>query len=210
MQLRYAAIIILGLMAVLGISGCATVVVNGFRETEGSPGLEVRSRSSSLEGSYIGNTEIEGNKYARIVILEPRAVCDDQSQIEMLLPLSSEKVARPLLKEFRQPETEKGKLVTIRLDVFDKSKAGELTKAESWQGHPDIIIFRHEMKDPPTLLYRFGPAPADLRDEGIENDLKWVCRSRSAYFSSIALLPFAVVFDVITFPMQLLIIALGH
>ncbi len=210
MQFRHAEKIILVLIAALGISGCATVVVNGFRETEGSPGLEVRSRSSSLEGRYIGNTEIQGNQYARIVILEPRAVCDDRSQIEMLLPLSPDKVARPLLKESRQPVTEKGKPVTIRLDIFDKLKAGELIKAESWQGYPDIIIFRHEMEDPPTVLYRFGPAPADLRDEGIENDLKWVCRSHFAYVSSIALLPFAVAFDVVTFPVQLLIIALGH
>jgi uncharacterized protein YceK len=210
MKCKHVTKIMIVIIVFLGTSGCATVVVNGFRETEGSPSLEVRSRSSSLDGSYIGNVEIDGYEFARIVILEPRAACEDHSQIEMLLPLSAEKAAHPRLKEITGAVTEKGKTIAIRINVFDKSKARELTKAESWQGYPDNIIFRHEVDDPPTVLYRFGPAPSDVRDESVEDDLEWVCRSRAAYIGSIALLPFAVVFDILTFPVQLIIIALGH
>lgn len=205
-----AAIILLIVATIFGISGCATVIVNGIRKTEGSPGLEVRSRGSYLEGNYLGDIEQDGYRFARIIILNPRAVCDDQTQIEMLLPLTSAHSARPLLREVQGITNEKENRVKILLDIYDEPRAEAVINSESWAGYPSSIIIRHESNDPPTVFYRFGPGQSDLRHDDIATELKWVCRSRAVYFGSMALLPFAVAFDIVTFPLQLIVIALGH
>jgi uncharacterized protein YceK len=205
---KRVAKVALVLIAIIGTSGCATVITNGIRETEQSPGMEVRHRNGKLDGNYIGNIERNGIIFSRIVINEPRAACDDHSQIEMQIPHNLDKSSLPFLTEAKDNFQEKDNPVEIILDGNDK--VVELIKSEPWVGYPRKIIFRHNWKTPPTVFYRFGPGQSEFRDESIEEDIKWVCRSRSLYIGTTILLPFAVVFDVFTFPVQIILVAIGH
>ncbi len=199
--------VVLLLFAILGVSGCATNITYAIRDREGSPWLEVQNPIGLLFGNYIGDIEKNGIIFSRIVINKPRAACNDQSQIEMQLPNTFDLSSHALLKEVKESIQTEGNSVQILLvDNLD------VVKSEAWSGYPRTVIFsRLAMQNTtPRVFYRYGPEPLDFRYASIEEDLKWICRSRTLYIARTILLPFAAVFDFLTFPIQLISLRLTN
>jgi len=191
-----------------GSSGCATAITQGLRDSARSPDKEIGSDSTLLLAAYLGDTTQDGVTIARIVVSEPRSGCGDRPPIELLLPLTRKRSARPRLVEGERSAAPEGQPVRIVID-YEPSWSSRAPDSEQprWDGYPSVI--RLHRVGGLEVSYRFGADEPDLRRDSMEVGPDWVCRSHVQYAGLTALLPVAVAFDIATFPVYLILTLLG-
>jgi len=197
------------IIVVFLMSGCTTMMLFDKRHESGSLSREFEKKpchpnqhSSYCKISFIGYTERNGYQYARILMHNTRACVSRDYQIELLLPLTPDKAARPLLIESNAPMNESGKpvnIITSRYPPDPQGKLEEILDKEAWGGFPANII------DWSPISYRIGPELSDRRKDEIEDNLNWVCRSYVEYNIWLIFLPITVAIDIISSPVQFIV-----
>ncbi len=158
---------------------------------------------SYMKGDFIGNTELNGYKYARILIYNPRLCISQKHQIEMLIPLTQDKKVHSFLIENNESISENMHPVNVIFKISYEGKAREKLQKEGWNGYPANIVLKTSTNL--TVLYRIGPDQIDVREDKIEDKLNWVCRSHVEHNIWFTVLPITVAIDIITSPVQLIL-----
>jgi hypothetical protein len=196
------------IIAVFLISGCTTMMLFDKRDESGSLYREINRTQhfqhiSYYRSNFIGYTERNGYQYARILIHNPRSCVTQDHQIELLLPLTPDKAALPLLIESDEPINNNGNPVNIVGDSNPKSKGGEILDKEKWAGFPTTIF-----ANSPSLSYvsyRIGPELSARREDKTVDNLSWVCRSYVEHNILLIFLPITVAIDIISSPVQFIV-----
>ncbi|MEK6742844.1 MAG: hypothetical protein AABZ15_04515 [Nitrospirota bacterium] len=166
----------------------------------------VRGQKIKVTGQYYGVRTLEDEKYYAVKLSDMRNNCGRNHDVILYLPAVAG--IFPLIKEdlgFEGPKLQNVDVILID-DRDTHVPAWPDKKYEEpfmWNGYPDKVLIYYSNTEPGmTVHYRFGAADRDIDLLYIKNELEWQCRSKSSYYATHVLYPFAVVYDVVTFPLQ--------
>lgn len=209
----------------LSLTGCATLAVDQFILHPQSKFVdEFMSTTNELAGTYSGLETINGHSYASIMVLPDSNDCKERPVIELLLPMeknsdvkSTFRFDKPTKEQLPSADQYAGRPVRI---VFYSSSIGNemnidqpmtsMLSGHNWYGYPSVVIvgYKKDSRYIDRLAYRIAPEVNDFLVRPFDcNGLcnsAWTCKNKGNDVAGIILIPFAVVFDTITAPVQLL------
>lgn len=209
----------------LSLTGCATLAVDQFIFHPQSEFVdEFTPTTNELSGTYSGLEMINGHSYARIMVLPDSNDCKERPVIELLLPMEKNSDAKSTLrfdKSTKEQLTSADKYAgqLVRIVFYSSSNHNEMNidksmtlmlSGHNWRGYPSVVIvgYKKSSRYIDKLAYRIAPEVNDFLVRPFDcNGLcnsAWTCKNKGNNAAGIILIPFAVVFDTITSPVQLL------
>ena len=210
----------------LSLAGCATIVVDQFIFHPRSDFVdEFTPTTNELAGTYSGLEMINSHSYARIMVLPDSNDCKERPVIELLLPMEKNSDAKATLRfgKFIKEQLTGGDRYTgqpVRIVFYSSSNDNEINidksmtlmlSGHNWRGYPSVVIvgYKKGSRYIDRLAYRIDTEVNDLLVRPFDcNGLchsAWTCKNKGNNVAGIILIPFAVVFDTITAPVQLLL-----
>jgi hypothetical protein len=210
----------------LSLTGCATYAVNQFiLHPQSDFADEFMPTNNELAGTYSGLETINGHRYASIMVLPHSNDCKERPVIELLLPMVNNSDAKASMRfgnatKMQLPGSDKYNGQPVRLVFYASLNENEMNIDKSitlmlaghkWRGYPSVVIvaYKKDSRYIDRLAYRIAPEvnaflvkPFDCNE--ICNST-WTCANNRNIVAGIFLIPFAVVFDLITTPVQLLL-----
>ena len=210
----------------LSLTGCATVAVNQFIiHPQSDFADEFMPTNNELAGTYSGLETINGHRYATIMVLPRSNDCKERPVIELLLPMVSNADAKAMIRFGKStkeplPGLDKYNGQPVRIIFYSASNENEMNinkamtlmlSGHKWHGYPSVVIvaYKKDNRYIDRLAYRSAPevtalfvTPFDCNEIC---DATWTCENKRNIGAGIVLIPFAVVFDLITTPIQLLL-----
>jgi hypothetical protein len=210
----------------LSLTGCATMAVNQLINHPQSDFVdEFTPTNHGLTGTYSGLETINGHSYASIMVLPDSNDCKERPVIELLLPMEKNSDAKATLRfgKFIKEQLTGGDRYTgqpVRIVFYSSSNDNEINidksmtlmmSGHNWRGYPSVVIvgYKKGSRYIDRLAYRIAPEvnaflvkPFDCNE--ICNST-WTCENKRNIVAGIFLIPFAVAFDLITTPVQLLL-----
>ena len=210
----------------LSLTSCATMAVNQLINHPQSDFVdEFTPTNHGLTGTYSGLETINGHSYASIMVLPDSNDCKERPVIELLLPMVNNSDAKARLRfgkytKEQLPDGDKYNGQPVRLVFYASSNENELhidksmtlmLSGHKWRGYPSVVIvaYKKGSRYIDRLAYRIAPEvnaflvkPFDCNE--ICNST-WTCENKRNIVAGIFLIPFAVAFDLITTPVQLLL-----
>jgi hypothetical protein len=165
------------------------------------------------------------HRYASIMVLPHSNDCKERPVIELLLPVEKNSDAKSTLRfdistKEPLPSTDKYAGQPVRIVFYASSNDNEMNidksmtlmlSGHNWRGYPSVVIVGHKKGSRyiDRLAYRIAPKVDDFLVQpfdcyGICNST-WTCENKGNIVAGILLMPFAVAFDLITTPAQLLL-----
>ena len=207
-NLKYLILFIIALCC----SGCATTnlridlnIISDSSKEIGAAAVKERA----LKAEYCGQETINDKQFHRYMISGTRSTCRYNSNIDMLLPIEIGEDSKVFFREAslnnKCIKQQPAQIYYYFLPPLNISLENLLIKNPS-----QIFIVRargseSEMK----VHYKYTSKDQMVRYAALNadsSDLKWNCRDKGVYVMNCVLLPFAVVVDVITLPLQLILI----
>lgn len=209
----------------LSLTGCATLAVDQFIFHPQSEFVdEFTPTTNELAGTYSGLETIKGHSYARIMVLPDSNDCKERPVIELLLPMEKNSDAKSTLRFGKSTKEQllSGDKYTgqpVRIVFYSSSNDNEMNidksmtlmlSGHNWRGYPSVVIvgYKKGSRYIDRLAYRIAPEVNDFLVRPFDcNGLchaAWACKNKENNVAGIILTPFAVVFDTITAPVQLL------
>ena len=200
-------------------AGCATSLVNAGREDAAHPIAELGEMKQPLQGVVLERTDLGGLQYLRVALPDARQSCQRTEALELLLPISNEASAA-ILRE----STIGSEVAAISVPVYGTIGARppgmpsttSLPKDEAfrqWLARLDLgsntispIVIGYDQRMGIKALYRLGGMEPRITPIDVQSG--WVCRSHIEHGFMVALYVPAVAFDVLTFPVQLVLFLL--
>ena len=210
----------------LSLTGCATLAVNQFVLHPQSEFVdEFTPTTNELAGTYTGLETINGHSYASIMVLPDSNDCKERPVIELLLPMEKDSDAKSTLRfgkstKEQLPGGDEYTGQPVRIVFYSSSNDNEMNidksmtlmlSGHNWRGYPSVVIvgYKKGSRYIDRLAYRIAPEVNDLLVRPFDcNELchaSWKCKNKENNVAGIILIPFAVVFDTITVPAQLLL-----
>jgi hypothetical protein len=210
----------------LSLTGCATLAVNQFIHHPQSDFVdEFTPTNNDLAGTYSGLETINGRSYASIMVLPDSNDCKERPVIELLLPMEKNSDAKSTLRfgkstKEQLPSGDKYTGQPVRIVFYSSSNDNEINidksmtlmlSGHNWRGYPSVVIvgYKKGSRYIDRLAYRIAPEVNDFLVRPFDcNGLchsAWACKNKENNVAGIILTPFAVVFDFITAPVQLLL-----
>jgi hypothetical protein len=208
----------------LSLTGCATFAVNQFIiHPQSDFADEFMPTNNELTGTYSGLETIKGHSYASIMVLPHSNDCKERPVIELLLPMVNNSDSKSTLRfgkstKEQLPGGDKYNGQPVRIVFYSLSNDNEMNIDKSmtlmlsghkWRGYPSVVIvaYKKGSRYLDRLAYRIAPEvhvvqPFDCNE--ICNST-WTCENKRNIVAGIFLIPFAVAFDLITTPVQLLL-----
>lgn len=215
------------LVVCISLIGCATLAVEQFIHHPSSQYPEMFNPiEKEWSGIYTGIEVIDNVRYACVVAIPASADCPEKPTINLLLPIekNSKNSARLRLggSEKKQSSTNDQYIgQPVKILFFQSKNKGEINEKikndisliepnSNWSGYPSSIIVRFNGLYPDVLTYRIGLKTDDYLvrefDCAGECNTKWFCKDKENNVAGNILKPIAVVVDVITVPVQILVI----
>jgi hypothetical protein len=210
----------------LSLTGCATIAVNQFiLHPQSDFADEFMPTNNELAGTYSGIETINGHSYASIMVLPHSNACKERPVIELLLPMIKNSDAKARLR-FGKPTKEqlsggdKYNGQPVRIVFYSSSNDNEMNMDKSmtlmlsghnWRGYPSVVIvaYKKGSRSIDRLAYRIAPKVNDFLVQPFDCNEScnstWTCKNKGNIVAGIFLMPFAVAFDLITTPVQLLL-----
>lgn len=210
----------------LSLTGCATLAVDRFLLHPQSEFIdEFTPTNNELAGTYSGLETINGHNYASIMVLPVSNDCKERPVIELLLPMEKNSDAKSTLGLGKSTNEQllggdKYAGQPVRIVFYSSSIDNEMNidksmtlmlSGHNWRGYPSVVIvgYKKGSRYIDRLAYRIAPEVNDLLVRPFDcNELchaSWKCKNKENNVAGIILIPFAVVFDTITVPAQLLL-----
>jgi uncharacterized protein YceK len=210
----------------LSLTGCATISVYQFiLHPQSEFGDEFMPTNNELAGTYSGLETINGHSYASIMVLPYSNDCKERPVIELLLPMEKNSDAKSTLRfgkstKEQLPGGDKYAGQPVRIVFYSSSNDNEINidksmtlmlSGHNWRGYPSVVIVGYKKGGLyiNRLAYRIAPENNDFLVRPFDcNELchsAWTCKNKENNVAGIILIPFAVVFDTITAPVQLLL-----
>jgi hypothetical protein len=224
---------IFSLTLFLSLTGCATLAVNQFIHHPSTDIMdELAPTNKDLSGVYSGIEVINNHNYARIIVTP---ACKEMPIINLLLPTEKNFDNKAILrlgdsKKEQLPHEDKyiGQSVKIFSYKVSNDKKTDIDKdmmpiqsTLDWHGYPSTIIVQFEESDlwkekkaQETISYKIGSKANDVLDRSLYWDCKngpcgdWQCKNKENNFAGIILKIFTVPLDIITLPVQMLVVVL--
>ena len=209
----------------LSLTGCATLAVDRlFLHPQSEFVDEFTPTTNELAGTYSGLETINGNRITRIMVLPVSNDCKERPVIELLLPMEKNSDAKSTLRLGKStneqlPGGDKYAGQPVRIVFYSSSNDNEMNidksmtlmlSGHNWRGYTSVVIvgYKKGSRYIDSLAYRIAPEVNDFLVRPYDcNELchsAWKCKNKENIVAGIILLPFAVVFDTITAPAQLL------
>jgi hypothetical protein len=214
------------LTILLSLTGCATYAVNQFiLHPQSDFADEFMPTNNELAGTYSGLETINGHRYASIIVLPHSNDCKARPVIELLLPMVNNSDAKAMLRFSKStkeqvPGGDKYNGQPVRIVFYSSSNDNEINidksmtvmlSGHNWRGYPSVVIvaYKKSSRHIDRLAYRSAPEVNDLLVHPFDCneicDSTWTCENKGNIAAGIVLIPFAVTFDLITTPVQLLL-----
>lgn len=212
--------LLVGLCIIVAMQvGCATSLVNAGREDAAHPIAELGEMKRPLQGVVLERTDLSGSQYLRVALPDARQSCQRTEALELLLPISDE--ASPAI--LRESTISSGVAATS-VPVYGTISARppglpsttSLPKDEDfrqWLARLDLgsntvspIVIGHDQRMGIKAFYHLGGMEPRIAPIDVQSG--WVCRSRIEHGFMVALYVPAAAFDVLTFPVQLILFLL--
>lgn len=209
----------------LSLTGCATLAVDQFILHPQSEFIEeFTPKTNELAGTYSGLETINGHSYASIMVLPDSNDCKERPVIELLLPVEKNSDAKSTLRFGKStkeqfPSADKYAGKPVKIVFYSSSNDNEMNidksmtlmlSGHNWRGYPSIVIvgYKKGSRYIDKLAYRIAPEVNDFLVRPFDChelcNTAWTCKNKGNNVAGIILIPFAVVFDTITAPVQLL------
>ena len=222
----YSAFLLILMVALLLVtSACATAILNDSRQDAGEPLKELSGMKKPLEGTDLGNAQLHGTKYRKLLIPSARHACNSSKAVELLLPLQADSQERAILREEEVESSATGP----RVLVYERIQAGPPVKGDVKPERPTNEEILNWLEDFPmpeeglsaiifgydgsgnrrVVMYKIGTSPVGAQTVLVTSDLDWVCRSRLRYALLLSSYPIAVALDIATLPIQIVLIILS-
>ena len=210
----------------LSLTGCATFAVNQFiLHPQSDFADEFMPTNNELAGTYSGLETINGHRYASIMVLPHSNDCKERPVIELLLPMEKNSDAKSTLRfgkstKEQLPGADKYAGQPVRIVFYSSSNDNEMNidksmtlmlSGHNWRGYPSVVIvgYKKGSRYIDRLAYRIAPEVNDFLVRPFDcNEIcnsTWTCENKGNIAAGIFLIPFAVAFDLITTPVQLLL-----
>jgi hypothetical protein len=211
----------------LSLTGCATLAVDQlFLRPQSDFIDEFTPKTNELAGTYFGLETINGHSYASIIVLPVSNDCKEKPVIELLLPMEKNSDAKSTLRLGKStneqlPGGDKYAGQPVRIVFYSSSHDDDemsidqtmtfMLSGHNWRGYPSVVIvgYKKNIRYIDRLAYRIAPEVNDVLVRPFDCnelcDTPWKCKNRGNKVAGIILIPFAVVFDTITAPAQLLL-----
>jgi hypothetical protein len=214
------------LILFLSLTGCATLAVNQFFLHPQSDFVdEFTPTNNELAGTYSGLETINGHSYASILVLPNSNDCKERPVIALLLPMEKISDAKSTIRfgksiKEQLPSGDKYAGQPVRIVFYSSSNDNEMNidksmtlmlSGHNWRGYPSVVIvgYKKGSRYIDRLAYRIAPEINDFLVRPFDcNELcnsAWTCKNKGNNVVGIILIPFAVGFDFITAPVQLLL-----
>ncbi len=211
------------LILFLSLTGCATLAVDQFILHPRSEFVdEFTPTTIELAGIYSGRETINGHSYAIITVLNDSNDCKERPIIELLLPMEKNSDAKSTLRFGKSPKDllSAGDIYAgqpVRIVFYSSSNDNEINIDKSmtsmlsrhnWIGYASVVIvgYKKGSRNIDRLAYRITSEANDILVRPFDcNGLchsTWTCKNKEDNASGIILMPFALVFDFITAPVQ--------
>jgi hypothetical protein len=205
-------------------AGCATSLVNAGREDAAHPIAELGEMERPLQGVVLEATEVDGSQYLRVALPDARQSCQRTEPLELLLPLPDGAKYPAILREGTITSGASATHVPVYGTISSRppglAKTGSLPKDEEfaqWLARLDLgpktispIVLGYDQRMGLKAFYRLSGTESKPRVTPIDVKSSWVCRSHIKHASMVLLYVPAVAFDVVTFPVQLVLLLLSH
>jgi len=193
---------------VLYCSGCVTTNLKIDLEITSDSSNEIgRIRNKALVSKYCGQEIINDKQFHRYMISGTRTSCKYNSNIDMLLPIEVGKDSKVLFRESNLNNTCINQQ-TAQIYYYSSSPYNFNLEPLLMNNPNQIFIVRtHKPGSEMKVHYKYTSEDQVERFAALNadsSDLKWYCRDKGDYITNCILLPFAVVVDVITLPLQVL------
>ena len=209
----------------LSLTGCATISVYQFiLHPQSEFGDEFMPTNNELAGTYSGLETINGHSYASIMVLPDSNDCKERPVIELLLPMEKNSDAKSTLRfgkstKEQLPGGDEYTGQPVRIVFYSSSNDNEMNidksmtlmlSGHNWRGYPSVVIvgYKKGSRYIDRLAYKIAPEVNDFLVRPFDcNELchsTWTCKNKGNNAAGIILIPFAVFFDFITAPVQLL------
>jgi hypothetical protein len=210
----------------LSLTGCATFAVNQFvLHPQSDFADDFMPTNNELAGTYSGLETINGHSFASITILPHSNDCKERPVIELLLPVEKNSDAKSTLRFGKSTKeqlsgTDKYAGQPVRIVFYSSSNDNErnidksmtlMLTGHNWRGYPSVVIlgYKKGSRYIDKLAYRIAPKVDDFLVQPFDcNEIcnsTWTCENKRNIVGGIFLIPFAVAFDLITTPVQLLL-----
>jgi len=210
----------------LSLTGCATFAVNQFiLHPQSDFADEFLPTNNELAGTYSGIETINGHRYASIMVLPHSNDCKERPVIELLLPMENNSDSKSRLRFSKStkellPGGNKYNGQPVRIVFYSSSNDNEMNidksmtlmlSGHNWRGYPSVVIvaYKKGSRSIDRLAYRIAPEVNDFLVQPFDCneicDSTWTCKNKGNIAAGIFLIPFAVAFDLITTPVQLLL-----
>lgn len=210
----------------LSLTGCATFAVNQFvLHPQSDFADEFMPTNHELAGNYSGLETINGHRYASIMVLPLTNDCKERPAIELLLPMEKNSDAKAMLRfgkstKEQLPGGDKYNGQPVRIVFYASSNDNEMNidksmtlmlSGHNWRGYPSVVIvaYKKGSRYIDKLAYRIAPEVNAFLVKTFDcNEIcnsTWTCENKKNIVAGIFLMPFAVAFDLITTPVQLLL-----
>jgi hypothetical protein len=210
----------------LSLTGCATFAVNQFiLHPQSDFADEFMPTNNELAGNFSGLETINGHRYASIMVLPRSNDCKERPAIELLLPMVNISDAKARLRFGKAtkeplPGGDKYNGQPVRIVFYSSSNENEMNidkamtlmlSGHKWRGYPSVVIvaYKKGSRYIDKLAYRIAPEVNDFLVQPFDCneicDATWTCENKRNIAAGIVLIPFAVAFDLITTPIQLLL-----
>ncbi len=218
------------LILCLSTTGCATLAVEQFIQHPSSEFFDVfKPTDKEWSGVYSGLEVINNHGYVRIVAVPPPDDCKERPLLNLLLPAEKNTDGKVMLRlggSIKQLPTEDKYIgQSVRLIFYQslnesdmkvdvKKDIALIQQNSSWLGYPSVVVVRFINLYPGAITYQTGPQ-ADafsVRNFDCAGDCytQWYCKNRENNVAGVILTPFAIAFDVVTFPIQILFFAFNY
>lgn len=221
------------LIICLSLTGCATLAAEQFiHHPRTNVTDELSPDKKEFSGIYSGIEVINDRRYAHIVIVPD---CKEMQFLNLFIPTEKNydtkaivRVGGPKKEQLLYEDKYIGRSVKIlSLPLSDDMKT-EIDKGTvpmrsslQWSGYPTTLIFLFKQGDffgkgaQKTIIYKIGPENSDFLQCSLTVDCKngpcgdWQCKNKENNIGGYMLKPFTVVFDIVTFPAQILFVTLA-
>lgn len=193
-------------------SGCATLYLQVEGIPESFSSKEIGKKAAILDSKYCGQETINEKEYHRYIIKGTRAACKYDSTIDMLLSIDAGKKSEVIFREANLKKTCKEQPAQVYY-MFIPAKNDLETDSVNYPKKIFILPPGQFGSDEMKVSYQDTSKDQTARfvDASVDSsDLKWICRDKGKYAAYCALTPFAVVFDALTWPLQLIIFAFSY
>jgi hypothetical protein len=231
MHVRIIVPMLIAVVMACIISGCATMAI-GLNYGKAEAKKEVRKKekiqweqspclelSNGLNGSFIGYETIGDENYIRILLNGNLNPCRVNAPIELLLPSGIGSAKPAILREASSKQdtilNDDGRIKIIMLLPYNQEAEIEnILSNEKWLGYPTNVIISgcHRLGAVElNLAYRTGKKKNEYVSFILSDTtaLEYVCRKKEATeditLNEYYLYPFAIAFDLITLPIQIIV-----